>query len=110
LDGDQKAEIIVGAGPDPRKIAQVVILKNANGQWTSKKFTAFEGSRYGVYVACKDLDGDGKGEIITTLGPGLENRSPVRIFSGEGIFLGQFQAYPNEIRYGVRVTGGNVGN
>ena len=110
LDGDQKAEIIVGAGPDSRKPAQVGILKNVNGLWNLKKFTAFEGNRYGTQVACKDLDGDGKGEIITALGPGPENKSLVRIFNGEGNFLEEFQAYPNEIRYGVRITGGNVGN
>jgi hypothetical protein len=110
LDGDRKAEIIIGAGPDPKKPAQVAILKNANGQWTLNKFTAFEGSRYGVDVACKDLDGDGKGEIITALGPGPENKSLIRIFNGEGNLLDEFQAYPNEIRYGARIAGGNVGN
>ncbi|MBU1209567.1 MAG: FG-GAP repeat protein [Proteobacteria bacterium] len=70
---------------------------------------AYEGTGYGVYVATGDLDGDGKAEIITGLGPGPRNKSVVRIFRGDGTLTGEFQAYPDYMRFGVRVSGGGVG-
>ena len=54
-------------------------------------------------------NGDGKAEIITGLGPGLRNKSIVRIFRGDGTLMGEFQAYPDYVRFGVRVSGGGVG-
>ncbi len=109
LDGDGKAEIIVGAGPDPRKNGQVIILRIVDGLYTLESFIAYEGSRYGVYVSAGDVDGDGKAEIITGLGPGPKNKSAVRIFRGDGTLMGEFQAYPEYMKFGVRVSGGGVG-
>jgi len=110
LDGDGKAEIIVGAGPDPRKNGQVIILRMVDGLYTMESFIAYEGTGYGVYVSAADLDGDGKAEIITGLGPGPRNKPIVRIFRGDGTLIGEFQAYPDHVKFGVRVSGGGVGD
>ena len=80
-----------------------------DGQYHMESFIAYEGSRYGVYVSTGDLDGDGKAEIITGLGPGPKNRSVVRIFRGDGTLMEEFQAYPDNAKFGVRVSGGGVG-
>jgi hypothetical protein len=109
LDGDGRAEIIVGAGPHPRKSSKVVILKNVDGLYTTQSFIAYGGSGYGVTVAAADIDGDGKAEIITGRGPGPWNKSTVKIFRGDGTLLEEFQAYPDSVPYGVRVSGGGVG-
>jgi hypothetical protein len=109
VDGDGRAEIIIGAGPDPRKPAQVTILRIVDGLYEMESFIAYEASGYGIYVSGADLDGDGKAEIITGPGPGWRNKSVVRIFRGDGIFMKEFQAYPDNLKYGVRVSGGGVG-
>ncbi len=70
---------------------------------------AYEGTGYGVYVSAADLDGDGKAEIITGPGPGPKNKSIVRTFRGDGTLMEEFQAYPDNVKYGVRVSGGGVG-
>jgi hypothetical protein len=109
LDGDGKAQIIVGAGPDPRKNGQVIILRIVDGLYTMESFIAYEGTGYGVYVSTADLDGDGKAEILTGPGPGPRNKPIVRIFRGDGTLMGEFQAYPDHVKFGVRVSGGGVG-
>ena len=109
LDGDGRAEIIIGAGPDPKKPGQVVILRMLDGSYDMESFMAYEKTGYGVYVSAADLDGDGKAEIITGPGPGPKNKSAVRIFRGDGTLMEEFQAYPDNVKYGVRVSGGGVG-
>jgi hypothetical protein len=47
-------------------------------------------------------------EIITGLGPDPKNKSLVRIFRRDGILMREFQAYPNSMKYGVRVSRGTV--
>jgi uncharacterized membrane protein len=109
LDGDGKAEILLGAGPDPKKNGQVIILHNSDGVFTAESFIAHEGSRYGISISSEDVDGDGMAEILTGLGPDPKNKSLVRIFRREGILMREFQAYPNSMKYGVRVSRGTVG-
>jgi tripartite motif-containing protein 71 len=109
VDGDGKAEIIVGAGPDSRKSGRVIILYNQNGTYHAETFEAFKESRMGVYVSSKDVDGDGVAEIITGAGPDMRNKPVVRIFRRDGTMVDEFQAYPNNIRLGVKVSAGGVG-
>jgi len=109
VDGDGKAEIIVGAGPDPRKSAQVVILYYRGGRYIAESFIAYEGSRFGVAIASGDINGDGLAEIIAGPGPDPQSKAVVRIFRRDGTLTGEFQAYPNRVRHGVRVAVGGLG-
>jgi serralysin len=109
LDGDGKAEIIVGAGPDPKNLGQAIIIHNNGGTYTAETFLAHENKRYGVYVTSGDIDGDGKAEIVTGQGPDPKNRSVIRIFQGDGTLIREFQAYPEDIKYGVKISIGTVG-
>jgi len=92
----------------PTKTAQFR-LRIVDGLYTMESFIAYEGTGYGVYVSSADLDGDGKAEIITGLGPGPKNKSAVRIFRGDGTLMEEFQAYSDHVKFGVRVSGGGVG-
>jgi len=52
---------------------------------------------------------DGAGEIVTGMGPDKRSKAWVRIFREHGTLLREFQAYPDDVRYGVRVAVGGVG-
>ena len=109
LDGDGRAEIIVGAGPDPRKKAEVVIVYHEDGEYEFRRFTAYPGLLFGVNVGAVDIDGDGVSEIVTGPGPDLRSKSKVRIFRKDGTLIKEFQAYPDNIRFGVKVSTGGIG-
>ncbi len=57
----------------------------------------------------RDLDGDGAAEIVTGPGPDRKSKATVRIFREDGNLVGEFQAYPDDVRYGVSVAVGGVG-
>ena len=53
---------------------------------------------------------DGISEIITGMGPGPLNEGWVRIFKGDGTPIGNgFLVYPENMRFGVKVSSGNIG-
>jgi hypothetical protein len=126
IDGDGEAEIIIGAGPDPRNRSMVKVYRG-DGTFTGIQFIAYpdqdkrhsekehgreEGlwNRFGVYVAVGDMETDGISEIITGMGPGPMNEGWVRVFKGDGTPIGNgFLAYPKNMKFGVRVSGGNIG-
>src|SRR5439155_3377606 len=69
LNGDGKAEVIVGAraGGSP----EVRIFDASNGAQVISTFSAFSTNfSGGVYVAAADVNGDGKADIITGAGSG----------------------------------------
>jgi subtilisin family serine protease len=68
-----------------------------------KKFNA--NAAGGVYLASGDVDGDNTKEIIAAPGAGLSGR--VKIFNTDGKLKGQFYAYANNYRGGVRVAVGD---
>ena len=115
-DGDALPEIITGLGPYS-PYAPTVKVYEVNGSSAGVSFNAFSDiqghpfrSGFGVYVAARDLNGDGISEIITGTGPSPFNSSWVRIFKGNGSLLNSgFLAYPEQMRYGVKVGTGNVG-
>jgi hypothetical protein len=129
IDADGVAEIIVGAGPDPKNKPVFKVFRG-DGTFTGMEVNAYpdvknhhekdskedrdeDGEqgryRYGVNVAAGDMDGDGKDEIITGLGPGPRNESLVKIFKSDGAETGNFLAYPVEMDYGVKVSIGRTG-
>ena len=108
VNGDRKAEIIVGSGPAPNATATVRVF-TADGVFMNE-FTAFEDSHsYGCTVASGDLDVDGVCEIIAGLGPGPQNSSTIRIFKSEGTEIHQFSAFEWNYKYGTRISTGNTG-
>jgi YD repeat-containing protein len=58
---------------------------------------------YGVNVATGDVNGDGKAEIVAAM---ANEGSMIEIYTGQGIFLNQFQAFENN--HGVVITTGDV--
>jgi uncharacterized membrane protein len=125
LDGDGRAEIIIGAGPDLRNRSMIKVYEG-DGRFKGIQFMAYpdryqdhdkdmdddkEGwNRYGVYVAAGDIEEDGICEILTGMGPGPVNETWVRMFRGNGELINNgFLAYPKKTKYGVRPSGMNMG-
>jgi uncharacterized protein YkwD len=78
LDGDGKADIVTGA--DAGGLAHVKAF-NATNQSLLASFASDAGFSGGVRVAVRDVDGDGKAEIMTAQGKG---GNKVRLFDGSG--------------------------
>ncbi len=81
-----------------------------------RRFYAFPEKRYGANITAGDLNGDGKDEIIAGMGPGQGYRPVIRIFSGNGMLLREFQVediieaadYYRHLRHGIRVSSGDI--
>jgi hypothetical protein len=102
LDGDGFADVVVGAliGGGPR----VVAFSGKDGSLLANFFAYDSEARIGVRVAVADLDGDGKGEIVT----GAFGGGPhVKVFSGTGEELQSFYAFEGEETGGVGVAAGD---
>jgi len=54
------------------------------------------------YSGCSPFWGEGPG-------PDLRSKSKVRIFRKDGTLIKEFQAYPDNIRFGVKVSTGRIG-
>ncbi len=87
----------------------MVIVYHKDTGFEFKRFTAYQGLLFGVNIAAMDVDGDGISEIITGPGPDLRSKSKVRIFRRDGTLIREFQAYPDNIRFGVKVSTGRIG-
>ncbi|MGD9579320.1 MAG: FG-GAP-like repeat-containing protein, partial [Syntrophorhabdus sp.] len=111
VDGDGKAEIIAGAGPNPLQKAIVAVYRG-DGTFTGTRFEAYPSNeyRFGVNVTARDLDGDGVAEIITGPGPSPFSDSWIRVFRGDGTLLSDgFLAFPESTKFGAKVATGNTG-
>ena len=99
LDGDGNPEILVGAGPGVEPYVNVF-------DGTGKKLRAFmayeKTFRGGVRVAVADVDGDGKGEIVTAPGPGRD--ATLKTFTADGKPLKETLAYPQSFRGGMHIA------
>jgi hypothetical protein len=86
LDGDGKADLLAGGGPGGGPRVSVFDGENllANRQVRRTDFFADDtANRGGIRVAVKDLDGDGKADLVTGAGTGAGSR--VRGFTGAGL-------------------------
>jgi len=115
VDGDGFAEIITSPGPGSA-FAPHVRGWNYDGAVLSPinalSFIAYGARRFGANVACGDLDGDGRAEILTGAGPGKGFGPHVRGWDFEHQTLSpmnriSFLAYQTR-QYGVRVGSGDL--
>jgi hypothetical protein len=115
IDGDGMDEIVTGAGPGA-VFGPHVRGWNVDGGAASSipgiSFFAYGTLKWGVNVACADIDGDGMDEILTGAGPGTVFGPHVRGWNYDGTAVASipgvsFLAYGTN-QYGVRVSGGDV--
>ena len=103
INGDGRADIIVGAGPGAPG-GHVKVFDGVTGQLHASFFaydTAFTG---GVRVASGDVNGDGRVDII--VGAGAGGGPHVKVFSGHDLsLLRSFLAFDPSYTGGVHVTG-----
>jgi len=104
VNGDGIDEIIAGAGFSGGPHVRVF---DQNGNLISQFFAYNQNFRGGVNVAAGDVNGDGIDEIVT--GSGFGGGPQVRMFKGDGSLEGQFFAYDENFRGGVRVAIANLG-
>jgi hypothetical protein len=105
VNGDGLDEIVTGAGAGGGP--HVRVLSVATGAELASFFAYTPGFRGGVSVACGDVNGDGKADIITGAGPG--GGPHVLAFSGADLsVLHSFFAYPPAFTGGVSVAAGDV--
>jgi hypothetical protein len=104
IDNDGIDEIIAGQGRGGSAVKVFRVVAGTIAEVTG--FLPFEaGFTGGVYVACEDLDGDSRDDVIVGAGPG---RAPdVRTFavsSSGAVALGAWMAYEPAFTGGVRVA------
>jgi hypothetical protein len=101
VDGDQRDDIITGAGAGGGP--QVRVFSGADSHRLAGFFAYDTGFTGGVRVAAGDYDGDGRADIIT--GAGAGQSAPVRVFDGDtGSRLANFFAFPTSFAGGVFVA------
>ncbi len=87
FDGDGYDEIVTGAGPGAVYGPHVRGWNYDNSSISSVpgvSFLAYGSNKYGVNVACGDIDGDGFAEIVTGAGPGAVFGPHVRAWNVDG--------------------------
>ncbi|HVV37874.1 MAG TPA: ELWxxDGT repeat protein [Acidimicrobiales bacterium] len=100
INGDGKADIITGAGPGGGPHVQV--FSGADNSVLRSFYAYAPGFTGGVYLGGGDINGDGKADIITGVGPG--GGPHVQAFSGaDNTVLRSFYAYAPAFTGGVRV-------
>jgi len=108
--GDEKDELITGPGPGAMFGPHVKgFYYETGGIWglSQVNFLAYGTNKYGVNVACGDLDADGFDEIVTGAGPGAVFGPHVRGWNVDG---GLAAAIPgiSYFAYGTPKWGVNV--
>lgn len=99
LNNDGKLKIVTGPGKGSEPLVKIFDLSgNLQSSFLAydKKFLG------GVEIALGDINNDGALEIVTVPGPG--GGPQVRIFTPQGKVLGQFFAYDQNYRGGLKIT------
>ena len=111
IDGDGVDEIVTGAGPGAIFGPHVRAFELSGDQVPGVSFFAYGTHKYGINVACGDVDGDGIDEIITGAGPGAVFGPHVRAWDCDGgvTAIGgiSFLAYGTN-KFGVNVSAGDI--
>ncbi len=115
LDGDGYDEIVTGAGPGAVFGPHVRTWNVDGGDATAiadVSFFAYGTLKWGVNVACGDIDADGYDEIITGAGPGAVFGPHVRGWDVDGgpaapLSWVSFMAYGTN-KWGVNVAAGDL--
>jgi len=103
LNNDGQEEIITAPGPGGGPHIKIF---NLNGELVGQ-FMAFNSNfRGGVKIAATDVNHDGKDEIIAV--QATAGNSEIRIFKGNGQFLGSFYAYDSKFKGGLNIATGDV--
>jgi len=113
LDGDGRDEIVTGAGPGAVFGPHVRGWRYQGGSIASMpsvSYFAYGTLKYGVNVACGDIDGDGIDEIVTGAGPGQIFGAHVRGWNYDGAIspMPGVSYFAFESRYGVNVSTGDI--
>jgi hypothetical protein len=105
VDGNGTPELIVGSGPGRR--AEVRIY-DVSGKLLATNVLYPAWFKGGIRVAVGDIDGDGKDEIVTAPGPGIEPL--IYLLNGDGTHrvAGGKLAYTQSFQGGVRVAMGDM--
>ena len=102
VNGDGKADIIVGAGPGGGP--SVAVFNGVNDAAIYRFFAYAPTFNAGIYVGAGDVNGDGYADII--VGSGAGGGPNVTVFSGaNGAEIANFFAYNPNFFGGVRVAG-----
>lgn len=107
VEGDGTDEIIMAV--NQASAPAVKVYRADAGRNIVASFYAYpESMRYGVYAAGVDVDGDGRGEIVTA--PRQGGSPHVRVFRGDGYPTSPgFFAFDQGFHLGVSVAGGRMG-
>lgn len=102
VDGDGKADIVVGAGPGAGP--HVKVFSGANFSQI-RSFYAFDpGFDSGIYVSAGDVNGDGRADVVVSADGGSNPHVTAFDVSSGAVQFASFFAYDPLFRGGVRVA------
>jgi len=107
MDGDGLDSVITGAGPGAVFGPHVRGFAEDGTAMASINFLAYGTNKYGVNVACGDIDNDGYDEIITGAGPGAVFGPHVRGWNYDALDIDPIGAI-SYFAYGTPKWGVNV--
>lgn len=103
LSSDGNGEIVTGAGPGGGPHVRIFRQDGTAIGGFMAYATTFRG---GVNVAVGDVDGDGRADIVTVPGSGIEPM--IKVFDSRGNLNTQFLAFEKDYKNGVRLAVGDI--